>query len=445
PNHLFRNTLGDPNRKGKPIFEDVTVSSGTQGAPDAHSTLQWKWSTSAAWLDYDRDGKLDLFVCNYLRWTPKTDIRCVVNGVKDYCPPQVYPGTYCTLYHNEGNGHFKDVSVQMGIRAPGLSGRSLGVAVADFNGDGWPDIAVSNDTWPNFLFINDHGRRFIEQGQSSGMAFGNSTRARAGMGIDASDWHNGGQFGLLIGNFWGEGLALFDNAGAASFTEVTRRAGMRESSVPVLSFGLFFFDYDLDGKQDALVADGHVVTRSAMYGQGDNHERPLLFHNLGGERFAEVGISSGFTNLIVGRGAAYADIDNDGDLDVGLFANASRFLLYRNDGGNRNHWIRFRTVGTRSNRDGIGAVIRIQSAGVTQMQQVHSGGSYLSECQREPTFGLGSAPGIGSATISWPSGAVTRTGPLAAGAQYLATEGRGVTVDPRWQKIAAQERHNPFD
>lgn len=434
-NHLFRNTSGDAgHRPDAPIFVDATRQAGVAGAPVAELGLTWKWSSGAAWLDYDRDGRLDLFVSNYVRWSPKLDIFCgKLNGAKQYCPPESYEGVACTLYHNEGGGRFRDVSAQTGIRTPRTIGKSFGIAVADFNGDNWPDIAVANDTWPNFLFLNQGGKGFIERGVESGIGFDDNGQARAGMGIDAADWNNDGHFGLLVGNFSAQGLSLFQNEsadGEALFSNVAPQNNVAAASLNFLTFGLFVFDYDLNGLPDLFTANGHIDELVKLSNSMVSYkERPLLFRNVGNGRFDEVGVACGLTEEVIGRGAAYGDLDNDGDLDIVMNVNGGPARVWRNDGGNRSHWIRFRTVGTRSNRDGIGALIRVTADGRTQSQRVHSGGSFVSESQREPTFGLGAAARAEKVEVRWPSGRIDRFGPLAADRQYVSTEGQGMLPD----------------
>ncbi len=436
PNHLFHNELGRGYTSGTPrhraFFHDVSVVAGVAGVPVPESGLRWKWSTSAAWFDYDRDGKLDLFVCNYVHWSPETDVFCGDNGRKSYCAPTSYIGVCCTLYHNEGNGRFRDVSEETNIRTPKTAGKSFSVAIADYNGDGWPDIAVTNDTWPNFLFINQQGKKFVEQGVEAGIAFGESGKAKAGMGIDAGDWNNNGRFGLLVGNFTGESLSLLENDGTGLFTDRSHAEGLGSPSLLSLSFGLFWFDYDLDGSLDALIGNGHIDDFiKTMNSQLSYRERPLLFHNDGHGRFTDRGQESGLTQPLVARGAAYADIDNDGDLDVALLSNGERFVLYRNEGVSANHWIRFRTVGTRSNRDGIGAIVHVTHDRVVQTQTVHSGGSFLSESQHQPTFGLLRDEAASHVEVVWPDGAVEKADNLAGNAVYVVTEGQGFTKDLR--------------
>jgi len=436
PNLLLRNTLGDPGRKG-PVFRNVAREAGVEGVPvDAPGIgLRWKWSTSAAWLDYDKDGRLDLFVCHYVKWSPHHDVWCGrPGGPKAYCPPGSYEGYPSALYHNEGGGRFRDVSAETGVRRRGLEGKSLGVAVADFNGDSWPDIAVANDTWANFLFLNQQGRRFEESAVEAGIAVGEDGATRAGMGIDAGDWKNNGRFGLVIGNFSGESLSLHENDGQAFFTDQAQAAGLAAPSLTFLTFGACWFDYNLDGWQDLVTANGHIDDFVRSYDTMVSYEeRPLLFRNRRDGTFEEVAEKCGESMKVpvVGRGLAVADMDNDGDLDFAMVSNGRAALLNRNDGGNANRWIRFRTEGVLSNREGIGALIRVTVGGITQSQYVHSGGSFLAESQRQPTFGLGRSDRAESVEVAWPSGAVDRTGPLEAGRQYLIREGKGFAADSR--------------
>jgi enediyne biosynthesis protein E4 len=432
PNRLYRNTLGDAGRTaGQPVFRDVTASAGVQGVPMPGTEMRWKWSASAAWVDYDKDGKLDLFVTQYVKWSPDKNMWCGHNGVRGYCPPKTYEGAHNTLYHNDGDGKFRDVSTETGILS-GPVGKSFGIAVADYNGDGWPDIAVSNDTWANFLYVNEGGKRFSERAVESGIASGEDGHFKAGMGIDCGDWRNNGRFSLLIGNFANEGLSLFDREEDLLFTDNAHVGGVHEPSLLYLTFGLFFFDYDLDGWQDIFTANGHIDDIVSTYDSMLTFkERPLLFHNERKGTFTEVGKQCKLVSAAVGRGTAYADIDNDGDLDVALFNNGGKFLLFRNEGGSRNHWLRFRTEGAKSNREGTGALIRVTQGGVTQSQYVHSGGSFLSESQRQPTFGLGGAGTADKVEVLWPSGQRDLATALKSDRQYLVTEGQGFREDPR--------------
>jgi hypothetical protein len=436
PNVLLRN-------RGDARFEDVTAAAGVAGVAPPEG-LRWKWSSSAAWLDYDRDGRLDLFVCNYVRWSPATDVFCRNReGEKAYCAPTAYTAVPSTLYRNLGDGRFADVSAPTGIRAH--SGKSLGVAVADMNDDGWPDIVVANDMTPNFLFLNREGRRFDEVGTEWGIGVGETGRAKAGMGIDAADWENRGRPGLLIGNFAREALSLFapDPAageGEGSLVDVTYERGMGEPSLLHLTFGLFFFDYDLDGWKDALIGNGHID--DTLEGSEITYrQRPLLFRNEEGRSFREVGTSAGaaLAEPMVVRGCARGDVDGDGDWDVALLWNNVGLRLWQNVGGNANGWIGLLPEGTRSNRDGLGARVRVTAEGRVVTESVSSGGSYLSAHQRALLVGLGEARSADEVEIRWPSGRIDRFHDAAAGRYYRMTEGAALSpLPPAGGKQAAR-------
>lgn len=424
PNLLLQN-------QGDGTFRDVTESAGVAGVSPGPEGLRWKWSSSAAWLDYDRDGLLDLFVCNYVRWSPATDVFCRNRrGEKAYCAPTAYTGVPSTLYRNGGNGRFRDVSDETGIRRH--VGKSLGVAVADMDGDGWPDIIVANDMTPNFLFLNRQGRRFEEVGTEWGIGVGESGRAKAGMGIDAADWQNSGWPGLLIGNFAREGLSLFapefPAAGAAEapigLADVTYAQGMGEPSLLFLTFGLFFFDYDLDGWKDAFIGNGHIDD-TIEGSQITYRQRALLFRNEGGHGFREMGLDAGpaLAQEMVVRGCARGDFDSDGDWDIALLWNGHGLLLWRNDGGNANRWIGLVPEGTRSNRSGIGARIRVRAGDLSITETIASGSSYLSASQQAPLIGLGARSRADEIAVEWPSGQVDRFADVEAGRYYRMREG----------------------
>src|SRR5258708_27236956 len=372
-NHLYHNNHG--------TFTDVTETAGVAGASVGYGdTLKWKWSSSCAWVDYNNDGKLDLFVCNFVKWSPEHDVFCGrPGGQKQYCAPRAYDGTPNTLYRNNGNGTFTDVSKEVGLTT--AIGKGWGVALLDFNGDGWMDFAVSNDLSANFLFMNHGGKRFTEEAAQAGIALGESGNAKAGMGIDVADWQNNGKECLLIGNFSNEKLSLWTDDGSGFFTDMADKAGLGEVSLNFLTFGLFFFDYDLDGWQDAFIANGHIDDLVHKFETRITYaERPLLFHNEKGQRFTEVGLKSGapMKGEYVLRGCAVSDINNDGYPDVVVVPNNDQpARLWRNEGGNGNHWIRFKLEGARSNRDGIGAMVTVRAGGIRQRQMVKSGGGFL--------------------------------------------------------------------
>lgn len=385
------------HNEGHGKFKDVTAASGIKNA---------NFGTSAAWLDYDRDGKLDLFVANYVQWTQKGDLFCSLDGnVKSYCTPESYKGTSSKLFHNLGGGRFEDVTAKAGLGDP--TSKSLGVTILDFDSDGWPDIFVSNDTQPNKLYRNNRNGTFTEEGVQAGVAYGEDGVARGAMGVDAADYDRSGRPHLLVGNFSNQMLGLYHNEGNGLFVDEAPRSSVGRDSLLSLTFGLFFFDYDLDGYPDILAANGHIEEEiGRVQPKIQFREPPLLFRNLGGKKFENVSnaVGADFTKPLVARGAIYGDFDRDGDLDVLLTSNNGPAHLFRNDGGNRNHWISIRTIGTKSNRDGIGAKVTIESASGRQWSTVRSGSSYASQSDLALVFGLAQDPVVNSIEVAWPSG-----------------------------------------
>ena len=400
-------------------FRDVTAAAGVNNPG---------FGASAAWVDYDRDGKLDLFVTNYVKWSEKGDLYCTLDGThKSYCTPEAYPGDTCRLFHNLGNGRFEDVTRKAGVYDP--TSKSLGVAVIDYDRDGWPDLAVSNDTERNKLYHNNHNGTFTEQAVQAGIAFSEDGVARGAMGIDEVDFDHSGYPSLAIGNFSNQMLGLYHNEGNRFFIDIAPSSSVGRSSLLSLSFGIFFFDYDLDGREDLFVANGHIEPDiNRIQPQVAYAQLPLLFHNEGNERFQEAGKSLGFTRKYVARGAAEADIDNDGAPDILVTTNGGPAYLYRNVGGSRNNAIRIKTLGTRSNRDGIGAEVRVRSAGGEQWQTVHSGSSYCSQSELTLIFGLGQDGEAQSVEIAWPSGQHDTLKNLKANNTYTIEEGGKVIV-----------------
>ena len=414
-NRLFHN-LGN----GK--FADVTTKAGVGDGG---------FSTSAVWFDYDNDGKLDLFVANYVEWSTAKDQYCSLDGKnKSYCTPQAYKGESSTLYHNKGDGMFEDVTKRAGLYDP--ASKALGIALLDYDNDGWLDLFVANDTEPNKLYHNNHNGTFADVAVGAGIAFGEAGTARAGMGTDAADYDNSGRQSLVLGNFTNEGMALYHNDGGGLFTDEAPLSGISRMSLQSLTFGCFFFDYDLDGKLDIFAANGHVsddinvVQPTVKYSQP-----PHLFRNLGNNKFEEVTnqLGKALQQPIVGRGGAYGDFDNDGDLDLLITGNHGPTRLLRNDNGNQNDVLRVKTVGTKSNRDGIGTrVTMITKKGERLMRMVKTGSSYLSQSELPLTFGLGK-PGTESGVrleIVWPSGQKDSIADVKPNQFITLREGKGI-------------------
>lgn len=408
-NRLFRNN-------GKGQFVDVTAKAGLAGRS--------AFSTSAMWVDYNRDGLLDLFVCNYVQWSPQHDVFCSADGkTKSYCTPEAYRGSTCWLFRNRGDGTFEDVTAKSGIFD--TSSKALGVALIDYDRDGWPDIAVANDTQPNKLYRNRGDGTFEEIGVRAGIAFSEDGRARAGMGIDAADFDNSGASGIAITNFDNEMVALFRPGAGGAFSDAAAPSGVGPASRSTLGFGCAFFDADLDGRLDLAVANGHIDATARDLRAGATYAQPPhLFLNLGGGRFRDAAseVGAAFATPRVARGLAYGDFDNDGDVDLLITTNGGPALLYRNDLGNGNRSLRFRLTGTKSNRDAIGAVVRVYTPDGAQMRTVRSGSSYLSQSELAVTFGLERRDSAQRVVVEWPSGATQEFRNVKAG-RYTLREG----------------------
>jgi enediyne biosynthesis protein E4 len=392
-NYLFRNLGG-----GR--FADVTTKAHVKDAG---------FSTGAVWFDYDNDGKLDLFVSHYVDWSEATDQLCTLDGKsKSYCTPELYKGQSATLYHNLGHGVFEDVTKKAGLFDP--SSKSLGVALIDYDDDGWIDLFVANDTQPNKLYRNNHNGTFTESAFATGVAFSDAGKARAGMGADVADYELSGRPGLVIGNFTNESLSLYHNDGSGLLTDKSITSGIEGPSAKSLTFSVFFVDYDLDGLPDIFAANGHVADDVSVTQPSLKYaEPPLLFRNRGGGRFEDVSNKVGavLRQPVVGRGAAYLDIDNDGDLDLLITTSSGPARLLRNDNGNQNDMLRVKLVGVRSNRDGIGAKVTVRAPnGMQYFEMVKSGSSYLSQSELPLTFGLGKpAKGkVVTVEVKWPGG-----------------------------------------
>jgi enediyne biosynthesis protein E4 len=413
-NHLFRNN-------GDGTFTDVTKQAGLWGPNE--------FSTSAAWVDYDRDGNLDLVVANYVQWSPETDIYCTLDGkAKSYCTPESYKGASVRLWHNRGDDTFEDATQKAGLYDP--TSKSLGIAILDVNQDGWPDILVSNDTQPNKLYINNGNGTFTEKGVSAGIGYNEDGIARAGMGVDAADYDRSGYPSVIITNFSNQMLALYHNEHNGLFVDEAPHSDIGHATLLTLGFGCFFFDYDLDGWTDVFVANGHIedaierVQPRVRYA-----EPPHLFRNLGNGRFSETTSASGaaFASPRVARGAAFGDINNDGALDILVSTNGGAPALLKNMGAT-NHGLRVKLVGTKSNRDGIGAVVRVTAGSDAQAQVLRSGSSYLSSSELVLTFGLGPHPQADAIEIRWPSGQVDKPAKVTADQIVTVKEGAGIVA-----------------
>jgi len=411
-NILFKNT-------GKGTFRDVTKASGLGG--------RQAFSTSALWFDFDRDGLLDLFVCNYVKWSPGHDVFCSLDGKnKSYCTPEAYRGETCWLFHNLGNGKFEDVTPTSGVFDS--SSKSLGVALLDYDEDGWPDLLVANDTQPNKLYRNQRNGTFKDVAVEAGIAFSAEGKARAGMGVDVADFNHSGRPGVAITNFDNEMIGLYRASGDGNYVDVATQSGVGLASKDRLGFGCVFLDADLDGWLDLAVVNGHIDdtvrnVRGVGYAQS-----PQLFLNDGQGKFRDVAgeIGGGFTQPKVGRGLAYGDFDRDGDLDLLMTTNNGPAYLFRNDQAGGNKSIRIRLIGTKSNRDAIGARVRIFHGETSQSRLVKGGSSYLSQSELPLTFGLGKREKIDRLVIDWPGGATEEHKNLAAGRAYECVESKGI-------------------
>jgi len=411
---LYRN-----NHDG--TFTDVTAK--------ARVADEGGWSTSAGWFDYDKDGWLDLVVTNYIEWTPKNNLWCGERapGYRSYCNPNNYKGQKTKLYRNNHDGTFTDVSDKSGVGLPESKG--MGVVLADFNNDGWPDIAIANDTWPNFLFLNNHDGTFKDVSLISGLAASEDGGYEAGMGIDAADVDGDGLLDVYITHLDFELNRLYHNNGDGTFTDSTYSSGIGAKARLLSGIATKFIDYDNDGWTDIVQLNGAMLDNVSLYHSEVSYKEPLLmFRNLGGGNFEKTSdlLGPDFIRPIAGRGLASADFDNDGDIDIAVNVRGDYPELLRNDGGNANHWLEVLLIGTKSNRDGIGAVLTLTSEGFVHVQQSEGGTSYMSASDPRIHFGLGKRTKIESLVITWPSGQVDKLANAPVDQIIAVKEGAGI-------------------
>jgi hypothetical protein len=415
PNTLYHNN-------GDGTFTDVTAAARV-GDP--------RWSTGCAFADLDRDGKLDLWVVNYVDADRVHSPFCgnARLGVRFYCHPLNYNPLPSTVYRNDGGGVFTDVSASSGVGA--LRANGLGVVIADYDNDGWPDVFVANDEMPNFLFHNSGHMRFTETGLASGIAVGADGKARAGMGIDAGDYDGDGRLDLVITNLDFEMHSLHRGLERGLFGYTTMESGIGFPTLPFVGFGVAFLDFDNDTQLDIAIANGNILDNAAQLRAGATYmQRKLLFRNLGNRRFGEVGRMAGpaFFTERVSRGLAVADIDNDGDLDLLVTNNGQDAELLRNDGGQRANALLIRLRGADTNTDAIGARIRLSVGSRTQIRDVKAGSSYMSQNDLRAHFGLGTAAQADRVEVVWPSGRMESVANVAANQIVTIAEGKGIVA-----------------
>jgi hypothetical protein len=427
PNVLYRNT-------GKGTFTDVTPTAGAANA---------MWGASCAFFDFDRDGDLDLFVTNYVDASVTNNPPCGDKLLKtrDYCHPLIFNPYPNVLYRNDGRGHFTNISAQAGLAS--LKANGLGLVVTDFDDDGWPDVFVANDGMPNFLFRNNNGARFDEKGLLAGVAVAPDGHPRAGMGVASGDYDGDGRSDLIVTNLWGETHSLFRSMGSGLFAYATVESGIGPSTRPFVGFGTVFADYDNDTNLDLVIVNGSVVDDMAR-GGATHEQRRLLFRNVGSRRFSEVGrlLGSAFAEPKVGRGLAVGDIDNDGDLDLVVSNNGGRADLLINDGGNSSHALLVRTVGTTSNRSGIGARLVMTVGTRTLVRDIQSGTSYMSQSDMRAHFGLGNASRAERLEIRWPGGRVDVLQNVDAGQIITVREGEGIIAREPFRRDSTSKATN---
>ena len=402
-------------------FSDVTGRAGIRNTD---------FTVSAAWLDYDRDGLVDLFIGNYVRWSPAVEVRCAQAGERGYCGPDAYKPTAPKLYRNLGGGRFEDVTVKAGLHDP--TDKAMGVAVLDYNGDGWPDVFVASDRVPAKLYRNTGRGGFVDEGVRAGVALSEHGVARANMGADAADYDRSGRPHIVVGNFVNEMLGLYRNLDGTTFTDVAPRSDVGRASLLAVTWATFFFDADLDGFLDIFALNGGTDESQGMDSRARLSQAPLLLRNRGNGAFENVTarLGAAFNRPVMGRGAAHADIDGDGDLDLAMATLNGPAYLFRNEVAGR-HWLQVRALGSRSNRSGIGAVVRVTSASGGQSQMVRSGSSYASQSDLTLTFGLGGDSAVSLVEVVWPSGTRQAFRNVAIDQMVTIDEARGLQITAR--------------
>ncbi|WP_420635206.1 CRTAC1 family protein [Candidatus Palauibacter sp.] len=434
-NRLYRNDGGR--------FTDVTSETGTAG--NASGAADPAWSTASAWFDADRDGWLDLLVCNYVDWTPETDLFFSRDGVnKSYATPEEYNGESCRLLRNEAGGQFRDVTTESGLDNP--DGKSLGIVIDDFTGDSLPDIAIANDTYQNFLYKNQGDGTFVDVALDAGVAFDEFGRARAGMGVDVGDILNRGQLSIAIGNFSNEPVSLFTQIQEGLFQDLAGAARLTRSTLLPLTFGLRFVDLDLDRYVDLVLGNGHIEPEiEAIQGDVTFAQPPQLFRNDGRGGFADIGrlVGGGFDQPIVARGVATLDYDRDGDLDLVISTNGGPAKLLRNDLGPGPGWVRVRLAGAAPNLGAVGATVRVFVGDGGQRLVVSTASSYLSQSEANPVLaGLGGAGRADSVVVVWPTGGRSVAGPVEAGREIVIHEAAVAAVAA---VASAEEGREPWE
>jgi enediyne biosynthesis protein E4 len=411
------------HNNGDGTFTDVTERAHVDGMD--FGTV---FHSAATFFDYDRDGKLDLYVGGYANFTPTSQRNCKIGfGILTSCLPAVYGGSPAVLYHNNGDGTFTNVTKAAKIYQP--KGLNLAVQAVDYDNDGWPDLFVANDGMESYLYHNDHNGTFSEIALSSGMALTADGARMAGMCISLGDYDNDGQLDLYISDFQLASDHIWHNDGKGFFEDVSAAAGIREPTKNVLSFGGGFFDYDNDGWLDLFIANGHVYEEVESTNPNIHYKQiNSLFHNERNGKFVDVTKASGdgFTKAYAGRGAAFADFDNDGNLDIVVGNNNDPPLLLHNSGARGRHFVTLKLIGVKSNRDAMGARVTLKAGGLTQMREVAGGGSYLSQSDLRAHFGLGDATKVDAIEVRWPSGLRQSFQGINPDGFYVVEEGKGI-------------------